>query len=36
MGENENLKDHNAFLVVQIKSLFEREKKYKKAMLISK
>lgn len=30
LGENNNLKDHNNFLVAQIKILFKREKTYKK------
>jgi hypothetical protein len=35
-GENSNLKEHNTFLITQIKTLFEREKKYKKALLTGK
>lgn len=36
LGENMNLKEHNNFLVAQIKVQFEREKKYKRMFLVNK
>lgn len=32
LGENGNLKEQNSFLTAQVRSMFEREKRYQKAL----